>query len=47
MARAGGDPDHRGRVTHAYGLDLRITSESVAWSTVIAVVVAAAASAFV
>jgi predicted permease len=34
-------------VTHAYGLDLRITSESVAWSTAIAVVVAAAASAFV
>jgi predicted permease len=28
-------------VTHAYGLDLRVTAESVTWSTVIAVVVAA------
>ena len=28
-------------VTHAYGLDLRVTAEAVAWSTVIAVTVAA------
>jgi predicted permease len=33
-------------VTHAYGLDLRITAASVAWSTVVAVVVAGVASAF-
>ena len=31
-------------VTHAYGLDLRITAESVAWSTAVAVVVAAIAA---
>jgi predicted permease len=31
-------------VTHAYGLDLRLTAESVAWSTALAIVVAAAAS---
>jgi malate permease and related proteins len=33
-------------VTHAYGLDLRITAEAVAWSTAIAVLVAGIAAAF-
>jgi predicted permease len=32
-------------VTHAYGLDLRISASAVAWSTAIAVVVAAAVTA--
>jgi predicted permease len=31
-------------VTHAYGLDLRLTAESVAWSTALAIVVAAVGS---
>jgi hypothetical protein len=31
-------------VTHAYGLDLRITAEAVAWSTAIAVGAAIAVS---
>ena len=31
-------------VTHAYGLDLRITSAAVAWSTAIAVVAAGIAA---
>jgi malate permease and related proteins len=34
-------------VTHAYGLDLRLTASAVFWSTAIAVVVATAASLFV
>jgi malate permease and related proteins len=34
-------------VTHAYGLDLRITAEAVAWSTAIAVAAAVALSPFV
>ncbi len=34
-------------VTHAYGLDLRLTAESVAWSTAIAVAVAAVGSLLV
>jgi malate permease and related proteins len=33
-------------VTHAYGLDLRVTAAAVAWSTAIAVVVAGVTSAF-
>jgi predicted permease len=31
-------------VTHAYGLDLRLTASAVAWSTAIAVVVATVSS---
>ena len=33
-------------VTHAYGLDLRISAGAVAWSTAIAVAVAIASLAF-